>query len=190
MDRIRFACRWKSGDIPDAGVRGASAAVDPQPSLGALPVWSRDGKWIYFVSHGHGRVAADENAGRLAGKWSTRPAAGFATEFSPDGAFLYYSQAVRYGWPRGQGLPQIRRGWPRIHDKPMPQCDRCFAPWRDGVFIVHASADRKRTELRFYHSAGGGDLITFIAGGANPGLSVSGDGRYVLLPKWTRIAAT
>jgi len=90
--------------IPAAG--GDAVAVTDDEAVDFSPVWSRDGKWIYFASTRSGsmaiwRVAVDEETGEPSGEAQPITTGGLSEpgmlSFSEDGSKLLYTETLTRG---------------------------------------------------------------------------------------------
>jgi eukaryotic-like serine/threonine-protein kinase len=145
---------------------------------GAIPSWSRDGRWIYFGSGRSGitqiwRVPAvggdaeqvTDNGGEAA--WE-----------SWDGTMVYYNrQGGLYSRPVGGGPEQEVLS-------PALGVNRNFYPARDGIYYaIRPDAGRPNAcEIRFLRFATGTSetLYRFESLGLSQGLSVSPDGNTII----------
>ena len=139
--------------------------------LWASPVWSRDGRYVFFASFGNGLFwsRADE-----AGKPQVLipgPAFRFPTSLTPDGKRIAYFQP--------EGLPQIwsvpidtsgaepKTGEPeRFMETTSTDLDAAFSP--DGRWISYTSDESGRAEVyvRAFPATAGGRWLVSSNGGA------------------------
>ena len=101
--RLRLSARDQRGGIVSVPVGGGEPTrITADTHLDWNPVWTRDGKYIYFVSNRAGstniwRVAVDESTGRPLGEpepiTSPAPSAAFLS-ISADGSRLAYSSIL------------------------------------------------------------------------------------------------
>jgi serine/threonine protein kinase len=155
-------------------------------SEAAVPDWSHDGKWIFFL--GGGDDARGERIYRVAPEGGRAEAVTVARGYGPhesfDGQTLYFTvhsgsttilQAASLN-PTGtearvEGMPPLRFGM-------------VWAVARDGIYFV-AADDTK--VLSYYDFATKKVRLIFKADGyINYGLSVSPDGRYIIFAQMSR----
>ncbi|HYO81146.1 MAG TPA: hypothetical protein VES20_07075 [Bryobacteraceae bacterium] len=146
------------------------------PGIDMLPTWSTMGDMVHFTSNRSGTFRV----------WRI-PAAGGETEpvtdqaasspaFSPDGRFIYFSKGKTiWRMPATGGASQ---------QVAVALEGRSFTPTRDGV--VYLGPQRRSTiELRSWNALLKKDsLVATLEGYFDEGLSVSPDGRSVLLHRY------
>ena len=155
---------------------GKPRRLTTHPAQDGLGSWSRDGKWIYFMSSRSRKrqvwkmLAEGSNAIQL-----TRHGGEAAFE-SADRRFIYYSQG------RGQTslwrVPVDGGKEQQVLDS-VPFLNFAVAP--DGIFFVSGHYGGGASSIRFFSFKTG--ATTFVApmeGPAAMGLSLSPDGRYIL----------
>ena len=81
-----------NGDIYVVSTQGGKPArLTFAPALEGLPVWSGDGKWIYFTSTATGPIPEIWRVPASGGPSErVTQGGGFEPQFSPDGKYLYY----------------------------------------------------------------------------------------------------
>lgn len=144
------------------------------------PVWSRDGKWIYFYS--------DRKGGRFQ-IWKTPVSGGpqvqvtknggiFGVE-SQDGRFLYFAKFEEPGIFR---MPINGGDETRILDHPGGDVEWCdWALSRDGIYFVNPGIKDKKASLQFYEFASRRKIpILTLERRPSAGLSISPDEKSVL----------
>jgi serine/threonine protein kinase len=153
---------------------------------GAVPDWSHDGKWIFFL--GGGDEARGERIYRVAPEGGRAEAVTLARGYGPqesiDGQSLYFTvhsgsttilQAASLN-PTGtearvEGMPPLRFGM-------------AWTVARDGIYFV--AADDPKVLSYYDFATKKVRLILKAYGYINYGLSVSPDGRYVIFAQMSR----
>ncbi len=154
-------------DIWTVGARGGEpVAVTNDPALDWNPVWSPDGRYLYFASDRGGsmnlwRVPIDERSGKLLG--APEPVMTPATysgyiSFSRDGRHLAYAQVVHQINLLQVGFDPVRG---RIEAKPVwitqgsrIATDPDFSP--DGAWVVFGATGDKQEDLFVVRRDGAG----------------------------------
>jgi hypothetical protein len=144
---------------------------------GAIPSWSRDGKWIYFRSYRSGRSEVWRIAFTGGAPEQVTRAGGIAAWESADGRLLYYSRGGSLysrpvtGGPEREVLPSVVT-WE-------------FFPTKNGLFyVVRPDPQRRRSyEIRYLANATARSetLYRFESLGLTQGLSVSEDEKTIIL---------
>ena len=142
------------------------------------PDWSRDGRWIYFISDRSGRI----EVWRMPSKGGeavqiTRNEAD-QVEVSPDGRFLYYSK----GWPRQISLWRMPvEGGEEVKVLDSMDPDGRWALGREGVYFFTPPDKQGHSDIRLYElSAGKIRKILTIERAIGSQIAVSPDGRTIL----------
>jgi eukaryotic-like serine/threonine-protein kinase len=166
--RIAYWC-YKGGqrDIATVASRGGSpTAVTDDAAMDWNPVWSPDGRYLYFSSNRSGsmnvwRVAIEESSGRMLGELEpvTTPSLYSGDlSFSRDGTLLAYADRVystelqRLGFDAasGKGTGQaVAMALPRPATSPSPSADGNWLAFvsgrnQDDIFVVRTDG----TDLR------------------------------------------
>jgi Tol biopolymer transport system component/serine/threonine protein kinase len=183
-DGRRIAFDSRPGDNADIFVIGAEGGAQRrltyQRGEDARPAWSPDGKWIYFSSDQSGpqeiwRMAPDGSQ-----QLQITKTGGHSAIASTDGQWLYYQN---FDGPYGP-LRKIRGdGGGETEAIPLSVGRLGYTATPAGVYFVSRSGE-DRFSLQMFRFATGtaGELakLDYVPG---VGLSVSPDGRYVLLTK-------
>ena len=173
---------------------GPSAYIVPvqggNPRLlvaGAIwPSWSRNGRWVYYYSDRSGRNEIWKSlANGMGDPVQVTQNGGYAARESPDGKFLYYLKPGAELWRlptaggpefrvlEGSGLDSIVPASPSMN----------WAPLNQGVLLI----DRAQRALRFFPASAKGQATSReILGIAGFGLSLSPDGRWLLVTRLSR----
>ena len=145
------------------------------------PYWSRDGRWIYFISDRSGRIEV----------WRMPSKGGEAVqitlneadkeEISPDGKFLYYSK----GWPRQVSLWRMPvEGGEEIKVLDSVDAQGQWALGRQGVYFVAPPDKQGHGDIRLYEfSTGKIRKILTIERAVGEQIAVSPDERTILYPQ-------
>ncbi|MGH9844169.1 MAG: protein kinase domain-containing protein, partial [Blastocatellia bacterium] len=168
-DRIAYWGVQRGGqrDIWTVGARGGEPApVTGDPALDWNPVWSPDGRYLYFASDRGGsmnlwRVPIDEQSGKLLGAPEpvTTPAtySGYIS-FSRDGRHLAYAQVVHQINLQQVGFDPVKA---KIEAKPVwitqgsrIATDPNFSP--DGAWVVFGATGDKQEDLFIVRRDGSG----------------------------------
>ena len=202
-DGLRIAFDSTAGGSPDIYIVGVGGDVPRRVTSSehedVVPVWSADGRWIYFSSNRGGklqiwRISASE--GDSSEAVLVTKDGGFYPAISPDGDFLYYageraneSSLRRMRLPDGEPeeLMPLRAGWGNWQ---LTKTGAYFVD-RDGEL---SPGDTPTWVLRHRdHDSGEIETVRELLippdpseptlGG--PGLSVSPDGRSLLLGQTT-----
>jgi len=101
--------------VPSGG--GTARRLTDDPAVDAIPRWSRDGRFIYFVSYRSGRYEVWKVAASGGKPVQVTHDGGFVAVESADGRYLYYSQTRNFGpvfrmplagGPSEEVIPDIR----------------------------------------------------------------------------------
>jgi serine/threonine protein kinase/Tol biopolymer transport system component len=181
--------------IPAAG--GKPRNVTSHPAWDAFPSFSRDGRWVYFSSN-RGARAVDRQI------WKTPASGGEADQVtngigaaareSPDGAYLYYVEALDrpsplWRQPTSGGAPVrvldgvvlvsrefvVLKGGIYYIDRPSSNAQVSFS----GPFGTGGIAGEARLQY-FDFATGKSRTVTRNLGNVGLGLTVSSDGRTIL----------
>ena len=142
-----------------------------------VPSWSRDGKWIYFVSHrteGMQIWKVPAEGGRAIQLTSK---GGFAPMESADDRFVLYTRQ-RYGIWR---MPVSGGEEQQIFPDPVAGAGCAYAPVSDGIYFIREATKDKEQALTFFSYATG--QYTTIAAIPRPvylGVVISPDERTFL----------
>ena len=156
---------------------GRPRKLDLGPYQGALPSWSRDGAWIYFLSDRTGRHEI----------WRVHAAGGHPEQITTDGGHnamesvdgktLFYAK-------ENLGTPLFARslaGGPERKVVDLIGPPRDFPVFEDGIYYGGRFDQKGRVPLLFYQfSTGASRLITTIEPTAQNGLTVSPDRKTIL----------
>jgi serine/threonine protein kinase/dipeptidyl aminopeptidase/acylaminoacyl peptidase len=165
--------------VPAVGGRPVQLTTDPSDD--ARPTWSKDGQWIYFSSDrgGQSDIWRMPAAGGEATRVTRR--GGFSAIASPDDQWLYYAR------PSERAIYRIRpdgTGDAVVIEDGVAQVSFATTPDGDLWFISPAQADRPYWSLRVNRLAGGPvQEVARLDVCPCAGVSVSRDGRYVLVGK-------
>jgi Tol biopolymer transport system component len=142
------------------------------------PYWSRDGRWIYFISDRSGR----DEIWRMPSKGGeavqiTRNQADQEEE-SPDGRFLYYSK----GWPFQVSLWRMpAEGSEEVKVLDSVHASGLWTLGREGVYFFTPPDKQGHSDIRLYgFSTGKISKILTIERGIDDQIAVSPDGRTIL----------
>jgi len=153
------------------------------------PSWSRNGRWVYYYSDRSGRFEIWKSLADGAGQpVQVTLNGGYAGRESPDGKFLYYLKPGAELWKLPvAGGPEVRvlegsgltSTWPTA-----PSMN--WAPLDEGVLVI----DGTQRVLRFFPASGQGPVSSREIPGivSGPGLSLSPDGRWLLVTRLSRAA--
>jgi Tol biopolymer transport system component/DNA-binding winged helix-turn-helix (wHTH) protein len=151
---------------------GPSQNLSNSPSWELVPAWSRDGKWIYFVSYRNGarrlwKMPADRGEPTLVldGPF----VAGYESD---DGQWLYLLSARTVFRALANGEPEVLineiSGW------------SSYGLAADGLYYSVVFQDGG-SEIRFYRFEDGSSTVIYrMSGKASEGLDLSPDGRYLV----------
>jgi Tol biopolymer transport system component len=155
---------------------GKPKRLTTNPANDALPSWSRDGQWIYFVSNrsGEDQVWKMPAGGGDAVKLSQKGGS-FASE-SPDSQWVYYTKnfsdsplwkVPRYGGEETQVLASVYR--------------LAFAIVNEGIYFIPKPDSAGRYSIQFLNFATKRiQSVSPVEGPTYTDLSVSPDGRWIL----------
>jgi serine/threonine protein kinase len=142
------------------------------------PYWSRDGRWLYFITDRSGR---DE-------LWRMPAEGGEAVQMtrneadqeeeSPDGRFIYYSK----GWPLQTSLWRMPvEGGEEVKVLDSVHTDGRWTLGREGVYFFTAPDKQGHSDIGLYEfSTGKTRKILTIERGISEEIAVSPDGRTIL----------
>src|SRR5499426_3586347 len=187
--QIVFDCRPEgNADIYVVSAEGGQPQrLTADPAEDIVPSWSRDGRWIYFTSNRSGRLqiwkmpAGEGDAAQM-----TRQG-GFEPMESPDGRWLYFTQ------DRGSSsiwrLPTAGGAETPLFDFHQKNYSRGWTVTSEGVYFAVASSNTQST-IKFLSLSTGAEKtvaeIDRVLPSSVSGLTVSPDGRWLLLPLFAR----
>jgi Tol biopolymer transport system component/DNA-binding winged helix-turn-helix (wHTH) protein len=187
--QIVFDCRPEgNADIYVVSAEGGQPRrLTADPAEDIVPSWSRDGRWIYFTSNRSGRLqiwrmpAGEGDAAQI-----TRQG-GFEPMESPDGRWLYFTQ------DRGSSsiwrLPTAGGAETPLFDFHQKNYSRGWTVTSEGVYFAVASSNTQST-IKFFSLSTGAEKtvaeIDRVLPSSVSGLTVSPDGRWLLLPLFAR----
>src|SRR5499426_421029 len=192
--QIVFDCRPEgNADIFAVSVDGGQPRrLTTDPAEDIVPSWSRDGRWIYFTSN----KSVDGGSGRLQ-IWKTPADGGEAVQVtrqggfepmeSPDGRWLYFTQ------DRGSSsiwrMPAAGGAEAPLFDFHQKNYSRVWTVTGEGVYFAVASSNTQST-IKFLSLSTGAEKtvaeIDRVLPSSVSGLTVSPDGRWLLLPLFAR----
>jgi Tol biopolymer transport system component len=193
-DGRQIAFDSRPGGNPDIYVVAAEGSpprrLTTEATQEILPSWSRDGKWVYFVSN---RTGTNQ-------LWKIPPAGGTAVQVtklggvhaqeSPDGRYVYYSKSLNEpglwrvpvtGGAEEEVLGSLRTGY--------------WGYWwvvQDGVYYAdreESQPNHSRYFLKFFHlpTRKTNQVLEFDKRPYNSGLSISPDRRRILYTQLDQI---
>jgi Tol biopolymer transport system component/DNA-binding winged helix-turn-helix (wHTH) protein len=187
--QIVFDCRPEgNADIYVVSAEGGQPRrLTTDPAEDIVPSWSRDGRWIYFTSNRGGRLqiwrmpAGEGDAAQI-----TRQG-GFEPVESPDGRWLYFTQ------DRGSSsiwrMPTAGGAETPLFDFHQKNYSRGWTVTSEGVYFAVASSNTQST-IKFFSLSTGAEKtvaeIDRVLPSSVSGLTVSPDGRWLLLPLFAR----
>ena len=187
--QIVFDCRPEgNADIYVVSAEGGQPRrLTTDPAEDIVPSWSRDGRWIYFTSNRGGRLqiwrmpAGEGDATQI-----TRQG-GFEPVESPDGRWLYFTQ------DRGSSsiwrMPTAGGAETPLFDFHQKNYSRGWTVTSEGVYFAVASSNTQST-IKFFSLSTGAEKtvaeIDRVLPSSVSGLTVSPDGRWLLLPLFAR----
>jgi len=187
--QIVFDCRPEgNADIYVVSAEGGQPRrLTTDPAEDIVPSWSRDGRWIYFTSNRSGRLqiwkmpAGEGDAAQM-----TRQG-GFEPMESPDGRWLYFTQ------DRGSSsiwrMPTAGGAETPLFDFHQKNYSRGWTVTSEGVYFAVASSNTQST-IKFFSLSTGAEKtvaeIDRVLPSSVSGLTVSPDGRWLLLPLFAR----
>jgi Tol biopolymer transport system component/DNA-binding winged helix-turn-helix (wHTH) protein len=187
--QIVFDCRPEgNADIYVVSAEGGQPRrLTTDPAEDIVPSWSRDGRWIYFTSNRSGRLQIWRMpAGEGEAAQMTRQG-GFEPMESPDGRWLYFTQ------DRGSSsiwrMPTAGGAETPLFDFHQKNYSRGWTVTSEGVYFAVASSNRQST-IKFFSLSTGAEKtvaeIDRVLPSSVSGLTVSPDGRSLLLPLFAR----
>src|SRR5215813_2195139 len=187
--QIVFDCRPEgNADIYVVSAEGGQPRrLTTDPAEDIVPSWSRDGRWIYFTSNRSGRLQIWKMpAGEGEAAQMTRQG-GFEPMESPDGRWIYFTQ------DRGSSsiwrMPTAGGAEEPVFDFHQKNYSRIWAITGEGVYFAVASSNTHSTIKFFRFSTRTEKTIAEIdrvLPSSVSGLTVSPDGRWLLLPLFAR----
>jgi Tol biopolymer transport system component/DNA-binding winged helix-turn-helix (wHTH) protein len=187
--QIVFDCRPEgNADIYVVSAEGGQPRrLTSDPAEDIVPSWSRDGRWIYFTSNRTGRLQIWKMpAGGGEAAQMTRQG-GFEPMESPDGRWLYFTQ------DRGSSsiwrMPTAGGAETPLFDFHQKNYSRGWTVTSEGVYFAVASSNTQST-IKFFSLSTGAEKtvaeIDRVLPSSVSGLTVSPDGRWLLLPLFAR----
>ncbi|HKC87434.1 MAG TPA: winged helix-turn-helix domain-containing protein [Blastocatellia bacterium] len=187
--QIVFDCRPEgNADIYVVSAEGGQPRrLTTDPAEDIVPSWSRDGRWIYFTSNRSGRLQIWKMpAGEGEAAQMTRQG-GFEPMESPDGRWLYFTQ------DRGSSsiwrIPTAGGAETPLFDFHQKNYSRGWTVTSEGVYFAVASSNTQST-IKFFNLSTGAEKtvaeIDRVLPSSVSGLTVSPDGRWLLLPLFAR----
>jgi Tol biopolymer transport system component/DNA-binding winged helix-turn-helix (wHTH) protein len=187
--QIVFDCRPEgNADIYVVSAEGGQPRrLTTDPAEDIVPSWSRDGRWIYFTSNRSGRLQIWKMpAGEGEAAQMTRQG-GFEPVESPDGRWLYFTQ------DRGSSsiwrMPTAGGAETPLFDFHQKNYSRGWTVTSEGVYFAVASSNTQST-IKFFSLSTGTEKtvaeIDRVLPSSVSGLTVSPDGRWLLLPLFAR----
>lgn len=154
---------------------GPARQLTRSPEHEAVPVWSRDGKWIYYLSQAEGEIWRIPSAGGIPDL--VLKALGAPKEMSADGRWLY----VNRGFPRGSVIRLSGDG----NEEVLVENVQGMGWWGFGVGasgIYYQAQDRDGgPEIRFYRFSDHSTESVFrLPRRPGPVLDLSPDERYLI----------
>jgi len=174
--------RWDIWVVEASG--GPARRLTHGPADGAVPSWSRDGKWVYFYSNRSGRLEIWRvpAQGGPAGQVTRR--GGYVAFESTDGKTLYYTKSE--SGAEGLFAMPLAGGEERQVFKERV-AHRGFAVFSDGIYCI--SLEGQNREIRFHEFATGRSRgVADIEGPLSLGFSVSPDRKTFLFTRQTAAA--
>jgi Tol biopolymer transport system component len=157
---------------------GKPIRLTNDPAYEAGPSWSRDGKWIYFVSRktGHDETWKVPAAGGPAIQ-ITRNGGGYALE-SPDGKWIYYAKGDLLGSTTLWKMP-VQGG---KETQVLPSLSyRDFLIVNEGIYFIPGQDSDGKSSIQFLSfTTDKAKMVTSLSGAPHEGLSLSPDGRFIL----------
>src|SRR5262245_29307428 len=187
--QIVFDCRPEgNADIYVVSAEGGQPRrLTADPAEDIVPSWSRDGRWIYFTSNRSGRLQIWKMpAGEGDATQITRQG-GFEPMESPDGRWLYFTQ------DRGSSsiwrMPTAGGAETPLFDFHQKNYSRGWTVTSEGVYFAVASSNTQST-IKFFSLSTGAEKtvaeIDRVLPSSVSGLTISPDGRWLLLPLFAR----
>jgi Tol biopolymer transport system component len=187
--QIVFDCRPEgNADIYVVSAEGGQPRrLTTDPAEDIVPSWSRDGRWIYFTSNRSGRLQIWKMpAGGGEAAQMTRQG-GFEPMESPDGRWLYFTQ------DRGSSsiwrMPTAGGAETPLFDFHQKNYSRGWTVTSEGVYFAVASSNTQST-IKFFSLSTGAEKtvaeIDRVLPSSVSGLTISPDGRWLLLPLFAR----
>ena len=142
--------------------RGTSTRLTFGPALQQVPLWTRDGKTIFYASSGKGPshiyAKAADGSGSERTILETNETAEFPWSFSPDGRYLAYERSMEKGSQTGFDLwvlPLSGDGKPfPIVQTPFEDREPTISP--DGKWMAYRNNESGRMEVYITAFPGGG----------------------------------
>lgn len=187
--QIVFDCRPEGNAdifvVSSEGGQPRRLTFDPAEDI--VPSWSHDGEWIYFTSHRSGRLQVWKIPANGGDAIQITQQGGFEAVESADGQWLYYAQdrGSSFIWRvpinGGQEAP--------VYDYRQKTYTRMWTVTNAGLYFAVAES-LSRSNISFYNfSTGKVTVAAEISGrlpGSVSGLSLSTDGKWLLVPQIVR----
>jgi Tol biopolymer transport system component len=149
----------------------------------AVPVWSRNGAWIYFTSDRTGRAEVWKIPSRGGVAVQVTRNGGSEAQESLDGRELYYKKAFAQKsalWKMPAEGGSEAKVLESVHQ-------RNFAIGSDGIYYVNRQG--KGAEIRFFHLQSGRDKKLASLFARCPGFALSPDGSSLLFAQVDTVAS-
>jgi Tol biopolymer transport system component/DNA-binding winged helix-turn-helix (wHTH) protein len=187
--QIVFDCRPEgNADVYVVSADGGQPRrLTTDPAEDIVPSWSSDGRWIYFTSNRSGRLQIWKMpAGGGEAVQMTRQG-GFEPVESPDGRRLYFTQDR--GSSSIRRMPAAGGAEEPVFDFHQKNYSRAWTVTGEGVYFAVASSNTRSTIKLFSFSTGIEKTVAEIdramPSGVS-GLTISPDGKWLLLPLFAR----
>ena len=159
---------------------GKPIPLATDPVYDAAPSWSKNGKWVYFISNRTGGYEVWRvSAGGGEAIQVTRKGGGTAFE-SPDSKSVYYTKGEWSGplWKMPVSGGEESQVLPSV-------VFRAFSVVTDGIYFIPAPGADGKSYIQFLSFATGKvKSVAPISGPPHEGLSVSPDGRSLLFSQY------
>lgn len=180
---------------------GVPRPLTEAPSTEGGPIWSRDGRWVYFMSNRTGRPEIWKKRTGGGDAIQVTFAGGYQAREAPDGRWLYYVKSIRRpGQPETLG-PE---GEPGVFRMPLaggPEerilTEGAFGRWalsRTGVYLLSNGNSQRAPSIDFfpYETWQRNTVMTFPRGsqfGMANSLTVSLEDRWIVYAKYDHAAS-
>src|SRR5215475_2024416 len=187
--QVVFDCRPEgNADIYAVSAEGGQPRrLTTDPAEDIVPSWSRDGRWIYFTSNRSGRLQIWKMpAGEGEAAQMTKQG-GFEPMESPDGRWIYFAQDR--GSSSIRRMPAAGGVESSVMDFHQKGYSRGWTVTSEGLYFAVASSNTQST-IKFFSLSTGAEKtvaeIDRVLPSSVSGLTVSPDGRWLLLPLFAR----